>query len=218
MQVFVAEGGRQAVAKLIEELRNSPLGEHGGSFRIIHDADGAPSIAGSPLNISISHSPHFAALAVDPNMRIGVDIEEPRIAQLGRVISKFLTDAEMPLWGNQLLRAWTAKEATFKAAGVADLTIGRILLPEADIAEIHDGRQFLLDFTETPDYTLTTAVPLTAETLYQRGKRRFQLGNRSGALSDFNRSALIDPTGLGSAAARHLTQIFDFFNPDLYNP
>lgn len=211
METYVTEGGRQAVARL--------LAEHvGPDARVIHDADGAPSLAGSTLHLSISHSHHFAAIALDPDERIGIDIEEPRLEQLGRVIGKFLAPAERPQWETQLLRAWTAKEATFKAAGVSGLTLGRILLTEADVAEVPDGRKFLLDFTETPDYTLTSSTPLTARALYMRGQGRFRLGRHGEALSDFNRSAALDPRGPGAAAASHLTQIFDFYNPDIYNP
>lgn len=211
METYVTEGGRRAVARLIAE-------HVGPEARVIHDADGAPSLAGLPLHLSISHSHRFAAIALDPEVRIGIDIEEPRLEQLSRVIGKFLTPGERPEWESKLLRAWTAKEATFKAAGVSDLTLGRILLTEADVAEVPDGRKFLLDFTETTDYTLTTSTPLTARALYARGQRRFSLGRHGEALSDFNRSAALDPDGPGAAAASHLTDIFDFFNPDIYNP
>ncbi|MCM1310918.1 MAG: 4'-phosphopantetheinyl transferase superfamily protein [Bacteroides sp.] len=211
MEVHIAEGGRRAVEKLVAE-------QVGPEIRIIHVADGAPLLVGSPLHISISHSRNFAAIALDEDVRIGIDIEEPRLEQLRRVISKFLLPEELPTWESQLLRAWTAKEATFKAAAVAGLTIGRICLSEADVAKVPDGRSFLLDFTETAQYTVATATPLTAEAIYQRGKRRMKAGNRPGALSDFNRAAALDPAGPGAAAAQHLTNIFNFFNPDIYNP
>lgn len=211
IDVYVTAGGRQAVARLISE-------HIGSDARVIHDDAGAPLLAGSTMNISISHSHNFAALAIDPEQRIGVDIEEPRLEQLGRVISKFLAPDELPRWQTQLLRAWTAKEATFKAAGVNGLTIGQIRLIADDIALVPDGRRFLIDFMETADYTLATAFPLTADALYRRGKRRWQLGLKSEALSDFNRSALLDPQGPGALAAGHLNDIFNFFNPDIYNP
>lgn len=210
-EVFVAPGGRQSVARLISE-------HLGSDVRLLHDPDGAPQLAGSKLNISISHSHHFAAIALNPDMRIGVDIEEPRLEQLRHVVAKFLAPEELPLWEHQLLRAWTAKEATFKAAGVSSLTIGQIRLIEQDVAQVPDGRRFLLDFTETPEYTLTTAEPLSADAVYQRGKRHMKNGNRAAALSDFNRAATLDPNGPGALAAGHLNDIFNFFNPDIYNP
>lgn len=211
MKTYVAEGGRNAVARLIAE-------HIGADARVIHDADGAPSLADSPLHISISHSAHFAALAVDESVRIGVDIEEPRLEQLRRVVSKFLAPEELPRWESRLLQAWTAKEAAFKAAGISGLTIGQIRLTDGDTALTPDGREFLLDFTVTDRYTLTTATPLTAAALYERGKRRCQVGDKAAALSDFNRSALLDPDGPGTLAAGHLSDIFNFYNPDIYNP
>ena len=100
MNVFIAPGGRRAVDRLIARAA-------GPQARVIHDPDGAPLLVGLPLNISISHSRNFAAVAVDADCRIGVDIEEPRLEQLQRVISKFLNPDELPVWGNELLRAWT---------------------------------------------------------------------------------------------------------------
>lgn len=212
MQTFIAPGGRREIARLIAD-------NVGPDARLIHDADGAPHIADSTLNISISHSPRFAALAIDPDQRIGIDIEEPRLEQLSRIITKFLSPNELPGWQNRLLHAWTAKEATFKAAGISGLTIGRISLnADNDTALTPDGQEFILQFTETPDYTLCTARPLTADALYRRGQDHWQHGRRARALSDFNRSAELAPQGPGAAAARHLTDIFDFFNPDIYNP
>ncbi len=211
MIIHVTSGGRNAVAQLLKEFV-------GPDARVIHDADGSPAIAGSTTHLSISHSHHFAAIALDSGVRIGIDIEEPRLEQLKRVISKFLAPEELPLWENKLLCAWTAKEATFKAAGVSNLAIGQIRLTESDVARVPDGRTFLIDFTETPDYTLATSVPLSALALYNRGKSRMKSGRNGEALSDFNRSAALDPQGPGAAAAKHLTDIFNFFNPDIYNP
>lgn len=150
MNVYVAPGGRQAVADLIRRAA-------GPEARVIHDIDGAPLLTGSSLNVSISHSRRFAAVAVDPWQRIGVDIEEPRLEQLHRVISKFLSPDEVPVWDNRLLAAWTCKEAVFKAAGVTTIGLASIRLTEPGVATVPDGRRFRLQTVETPDYTLSTA-------------------------------------------------------------
>ncbi len=150
MNIYVTEGGRRAVGPLIERAA-------GPDARLLHDAHGAPLLAGSGLNISISHSRRFAAVAVSERGRIGIDIEEPRLEQLRRVISKFLAPEEMPLWANRLLAAWTCKEAVFKAAGVPTIGLGSIMLIEPDVAQVPDGRRFRLQTIETPDYTLSTA-------------------------------------------------------------
>lgn len=150
MNIYVTPGGRNAVAQLIQRAA-------GPDARLLHDVHGAPLLAGSNLNISISHSRQFAAVAVSERGRIGVDIEEPRPEQLRRVISKFLAPEELPLWGDRLLAAWTCKEAVFKAAGVPTIGLGSIILIEPDMAQVPDGRRFRLQTIETPDYTLSTA-------------------------------------------------------------
>lgn len=153
MNVYIAPGGRDETARLIAD-------KLGPKVRLLHDADGAPRLCGSTLNISISHSRHFAAIALHPSARIGIDIEEPRLGQLRRVITKFLAPHERELWSDRLLEAWTCKEAVFKAAGLRNLPLGAIDLSRPGIAAIPDGCLFALHTVETPDYTLTTALPM----------------------------------------------------------
>lgn len=144
-------GNRLDVARIVRE-------ELGPDVRVLHEADGSPILAGSPLHISISHSRHFVALALHPSRRIGVDVEEPRMEQLRRVISKFLNPKELPMWSDRLLEAWTAKEAAFKAAGIAGIGLGSIDLTEPGVALLPDGRRLALRTTITPEYTLTLAL------------------------------------------------------------
>lgn len=84
-------------------------------IEIGHAPDGAPTMDGG--NISVSHSIGLAVVAVDPRRRIGIDAEDWRDA-LWRVRPKFLAEEEMALFVDEesLLRAWTAKEAVYKAA------------------------------------------------------------------------------------------------------
>lgn len=87
-----------------------------------HDAGGVPvAVAGGRLverNISISHSMHYAVLAVAaPGYETGIDIEERR-EQLARVCPRVLSDEEMAAYGkgpDGMLEAWTLKEALYKA-------------------------------------------------------------------------------------------------------
>lgn len=155
IRVIVRLGNRLDVARIVRE-------ELGENVRVLHQADGSPVLAGSPLNISISHSRHYVALALHPTKRIGVDIEEPRMEQLRRVISKFLSPDELPMWGERLLEAWTAKEAAFKAAGIPGIGLGSIDLTTPGIARTPDGRHFRLATTLTPAYTLTLATPFSS--------------------------------------------------------
>ena len=151
--IYVTTGGREAVAQLITK-------HIGPEARLLHDPDGAPLLAGSDLHISISHSRHFAALMTDPTRRCGVDIEEARPEQLLKVRSKFLTDRELPLWADDLLTAWTIKEAVYKAAGTPGLALGAIDISRPGVATLPDGRRFALQSVVAPDYTLTSALPM----------------------------------------------------------
>ncbi|MDE6526252.1 MAG: 4'-phosphopantetheinyl transferase superfamily protein [Muribaculaceae bacterium] len=87
-----------------------------------HDAAGAPVIyigdSEADCRISLSHSPHYAVLAVGRRVSdIGVDIEEPR-ASLAKVTGRILSVDEQRrcLTDDDCLRAWTLKEALYKAA------------------------------------------------------------------------------------------------------
>lgn len=55
--------------------------------------------------------------------------------------------------------------------------------------------------------------PDDATALYRRGSLYWKLGQRAAAITDFNASALLDPTGPGAAASAHAQSILDFFNP-----
>lgn len=60
--------------------------------------------------------------------------------------------------------------------------------------------------------------PDNAMAYYWRGRMYWKLGQRGAAISDYNRSAAIDPDGPGSTAAEHAMSIMNFFNPDQFNP
>lgn len=88
-----------------------------------HLPGGAPSVSGCPF-LSIAHSRLLAAVAVHPTAPVGIDAEEDRHSTLRRVASKFLSAGEMEWVGDSdLLRAWTIKEAVYKAAGAPGLSV-----------------------------------------------------------------------------------------------
>lgn len=125
-----AENQRIAVARLLEGMPGAPC-------RLAHNPDGAPFLLDSRLEISISHSRHFAAVAWSEHHRPGIDVEEPRPEQLGRVARRYLTPAEFEHYSSEsaaLLKAWTLKEAAFKALphGPADLRQISLPLDAAD--------------------------------------------------------------------------------------
>lgn len=107
-----------------------------------HTAEGVPCLAGSDVYISISHSRTCAALAVCADAPVGIDVEDWR-EQLTRVAPRVLSAAELAVYGASpelLLRAWTLKEALYKAAGIPGADFRRDihlpLLPDATSATV----------------------------------------------------------------------------------
>lgn len=85
---------------------------------IAHDEHGAPHLPGRACHISISHSRTHLAAALCADSPVGIDIETDR-PQLRAVGRRVLSEAEMEAYGRDplgLLRAWTLKEALYKAA------------------------------------------------------------------------------------------------------
>ena len=122
---------RNATLALLREI-------FGNDVQYSHKPSGAPLItsAGKEYLVSISHSASSVAIAVaDGEDAIGVDVETYR-TQLERVQSKYLSEAEMEIFTSAIdkLKAWTAKEAVYKAA----LTPG-LPLTEIDCTRMADG-------------------------------------------------------------------------------
>lgn len=143
------EAEREAVERLVGHL-------FGGDARVGHRDTGAPYIEGADVYISISHSRSAACLAVADDGAPGVDIEEPR-EQLRRVAPRVLSDDEMEIYGRSmplLLRAWTLKEALYKAALTPGLDFRSDIALPLDLDDMTakvGGRLFdilLIDSTE----------------------------------------------------------------------
>lgn len=150
----------------------------GPSAQLAHDPLGAPFIEGFEGHISVSHGAGYALLAIDREHRIGIDCEAYR-PQLQRVASKFLSPGELPVHAaspRALLRAWTIKEAIFKALGDPTLTISQIslpaYLPEETPTEIHLPQGTARIIVQTvplpaaPLAALATLVTLASVTAY----------------------------------------------------
>ena len=129
------EREKEAVLRLLTAV-------FGTSATLRHKADGAPYIDDSAhpgIHISISHSTTHALLAVAHHV-IGVDIDHQR-PTLQRVATRFLSPAEQAFVGDDLptlLKAWTAKEAIFKASALhpADFAAQIDLSPILDAATV----------------------------------------------------------------------------------
>lgn len=138
--VYAAATARFAAAGTRHEIEQAAkmaiVAEVFGPLELCHRADGSPFIPGSGASISVSHCQTLVVLAADRLRRnIGIDCETAsRGAQLGRVAAKFLSPAQSLAWGadeKYLLRAWTLKEAFYKAARIPGLPLADIPLPPA---------------------------------------------------------------------------------------
>ncbi len=120
-------------------------------------------------NISISHSGEMVAILISKNNGIGVDVE--RITKkVNSIKSKFLNQKEINyLSSNEdtrtLTRAWTAKEAIYKAVQKPGIIFSENILLEEFNYEARTGigkfissnqeRTFKLYFYDLEDYCLT---------------------------------------------------------------
>jgi len=90
----------------------------GKKVSIVYLPTGRPTIEGSDMNLSISHTGEWVAVLVHPTKRVGIDIE--RVTdRLQRVKSKFLSDQELSFIDfqcekPQLAVMWATKEALYK--------------------------------------------------------------------------------------------------------
>jgi len=80
-------------------------------------AHGAPSIVGSDLHVSVSHSGERVVVAITPAGPVGVDVEE-REARVALPSTMDVLTAAEPLWNiDDLLTYWCRKESALKATG-----------------------------------------------------------------------------------------------------
>ncbi len=111
---------RDAEIRAVAMLIRKAFGE---KETLSHLPSGAPYIAGSGKQISITHGAGYALLAINDSRPIGIDIESPR-PTLKRISGRFLGSSELQTYNassSTLLDAWTAKEAIFKALGIPGL-------------------------------------------------------------------------------------------------
>ncbi|MCM1140100.1 MAG: 4'-phosphopantetheinyl transferase superfamily protein [Duncaniella sp.] len=152
----------------VKQLLTQALGQEA---RLNHDAHGSPFLPDYPeFHISISHSTNHCIL-VTSDLRIGTDIESRR-PQLMRIAHKFLTPNEKSIYEalqakspgegtlDFLLKLWTAKEATFKAAAIPDLVVSEIDIDRNCTTATARGHKFSLFYPTTPfDETIAVAIP-----------------------------------------------------------
>ena len=135
-------------------------GENSEEYRKTgHFANGAPFLYGDTCRISITHTRHFLAVAslprtpeatlgeFSPRTAMGIDAERLDREQVLKVRERFLSPAELELVEADSveanIKAWTAKEALYKAAMTEGLDFRKdiriISLPEFGIPTAMKG-------------------------------------------------------------------------------
>lgn len=133
--------------------------------RLAHAPSGRPLLENADgLHISISHSADYVAVVFGPIEGIGIDVEQPR-AQLARVAPRVLSAAEMAVYGRSerlLLKAWTLKEALYKAALTEGVDFRRDIIlplsPDDTRATVCDRPFDIIHTDETAERTVTVVA------------------------------------------------------------
>ena len=146
----------------------------GRPVTLCHDGQGAPSVEGEAVNISITHTPRLVALALDDCHVIGIDAEQADRQQVIRVRNKFLNASEQQFISADDIQshviAWTAKEAIIKAErnSALDWTDGIRLEPfvlgvpmigNLILAACCEGHRYRLTVRMMENHFITLAVP-----------------------------------------------------------
>lgn len=107
-----------AIRILLKEI----LGEE---VSLEYDKQGKPLIRNNKINISISHTHGFAAVILDNQKKIGIDIE--RISdKIIRVQDKFINTKECIDQTHKIIHLlihWCAKESIYKAVSESDINL-----------------------------------------------------------------------------------------------
>ena len=147
----------------------------GHPVTLCHDAQGAPSIEGEEVNISITHTPRLVAVACCDEHVIGIDAEQVDRQQVLRVRDKFLNAEEQRFISPDDLAAhiiaWTAKEAIIKAErnSAIDWTDGITLNPfllqgdEISLQASCGNNRYRLEVRLLAGHYITVAMPLAGQ-------------------------------------------------------
>lgn len=181
---LVATSGSTLSRKAIDAGKSTLLREALPQFsdaEIGHLPSGAPVICGANTvaTLSVSHSRTTLLLAVNRSGHpIGVDTETTdRTRQLLHVAPRFLSPAQQ-CWAADpglLLRAWTIKEALYKAAAIAGWPLTEIPLPQlpnksdmsdsSDLSDVSEKSPLIFQPVDTPSGTfaiIPIPTPLAA--------------------------------------------------------
>lgn len=106
---------------LIEIVTKQAQIEHSG---VAKDEFGKPFLENANVEISLSHTTKYVAVALHPSKPVGIDLEKPSFKLL-KVAARYCTDSELNHAGGDLQKLciyWSGKEALYKLYGRKRLT------------------------------------------------------------------------------------------------
>ena len=154
-----------AVRILLKEL----LGEE---KEVEYDAFGKPFFKDNSYQISISHTPGYVAVILNPEHPVGIDIEQIT-NKVERIRDRFLSEEEKKHISKEkelihLLLHWSAKESIFKALGTSDVIFNEQLHIKPFVPQIghlatflsyetrtKQKKEFIVSYIVNPEYVLT---------------------------------------------------------------
>lgn len=135
----------------------------GRAVEIAYNDVGAPILVGREEHLSVSHGAGRVAVLIADHA-VGIDIERMD-RRFEPVRSRYLTDEELRLSDDLLFPAvaWCAKEALYKRAGEAALSLRddlRLLSVEGDnlLAQLKNGERIALSVLRGDDYLVVSTL------------------------------------------------------------
>ena len=137
--------------------------------QISYDDDGAPHLPDyEGLDISISHTKDYVAIALAEHGEIGIDIEHVG-ERVKRVASRFIRDDEQAESTTELLLHWSAKETAFKMLHrrkvdflkhlkVTPFEAGEEGVFQLQELKTDDEQTFDINYKVFPDFVLTYSL------------------------------------------------------------
>ncbi len=128
-----------------------------------HDENGRPTLP--DCHISVSHTRGWAALAISPDKRVGVDVEYMADRVL-RITDRFIRQDEQKESVERQLVCWCAKEAVYKYYSEEHLEYFEMRLQPYPLAQegsvlvdnLKSHRQVMVRYEIHPTYVLAYAI------------------------------------------------------------
>jgi len=119
-------------------LVNEFMKNNGLKGNIYYDEKGKPHLTTGHF-ISISHTPYFAAIIINKNKAVGIDIEKIS-ERILKVKNRMASDNELKITGDNLehlTTLWASKEAIYKICGINDLSFNNDIF--VDLSKIKNN-------------------------------------------------------------------------------